>query len=301
MSYWPMYCQSARGLVVTRTINLLSFLSRSTRLQLIQRPGAPGIDGAWGWKVWWTVSIIKEMRCWLIFLKDDLYSAVYSPDWHTWNYQIHAAEPSPSWWLGMYPWQCHQSAGRLKHDWWKSPWFHLQWWLERFPIQSLIALWKQRHCPKLSGHLLCLPTNIEILDSWDNLRKFDLQLTLLITASAVTISRSGSSFTAEAVAATWGSSSDSESVSSSFIGTGLPLLFGREGTSTQNVCFFLGCVLGWSIPPFLLPCDFCSRSTMITSSLSSCEWAGLDSWRGCIVGSLLMEVGGGAISQVSLC
>ena len=48
VSYCPMYCQSD-GVVCTRTINRTSSLVPSQSQVHIQRPGAPGSDGACGW------------------------------------------------------------------------------------------------------------------------------------------------------------------------------------------------------------------------------------------------------------
>lgn len=108
------------------------------------------------------------------------------------------------------------------------------------------------------------------------------QLTFVITASALAISWSGSSFTAGVVAITWIISSGLNGSNFTEIdGT----LFERGGTSTQNICRFLGLGLGWSLPPLRLPGDCRSGSTMITSSSSSCREIGQGFRCGCTTDS----------------
>ena len=51
MSYCPIYCQRARGLVLIRTTSRILLSDHRSLLQHIHRPGAPGIDGACGWRV----------------------------------------------------------------------------------------------------------------------------------------------------------------------------------------------------------------------------------------------------------
>jgi len=64
--------------------------------------------------------------------------------------------------------------------------------------------------------------------------------------------------------------------SSDFTETGR-VRFGRGGTCTQNDRRFTGRGLDPSLSPFRLPGDCGTESTIITSSSSSCGWAGLGS------------------------
>ena len=123
------------------------------------------------------------------------------------------------------------------------------------------------------------------------------QLTFVITASALAISWSGSSFTAGVVAITWMVSSGLSGSNSTEIDGSL---FEQGGTSTQNICRFLGHELGWSLPPLRLPGDCRSGSAMITSSSSSCTEIGLGFRCGCTADSPFVGTSGVA-SWISSC